>query len=137
MTREDILDIREPIELTRLSELISEYSDDKEIFHLPPQTWGGFFQSPVDKVAYTLNGSFKFDELGTLDEENLEGAKKDLLDWLELPSSEAIDQWLKEGIPFSSDILRRIKRRLRKETLTNQALYDQPICRLVRRDQLR
>lgn len=109
--------------------------------------WGRYFQSPVDKAARSLIAPFSFDGRGAFVNDNLIGAKKSLLDWLydgDVSESEeksrfdaALMNWLKTGEPFSQELLHSIKRRLKEESLTPESLYDQPICRLVHRSQLR
>lgn len=126
-----------------------------KLYNTARAEWGDYFQSPVDKTARTLNSAFKFNKFGAfLDgdaseekEERSDNKGKDngtdfdtakdaLFLWLG-DEDDSILAWLKEGTPLSTEKLYKIKRRLRAETLTNESLYDQPICRLVHRDQLR
>jgi hypothetical protein len=140
--REDILK-KDRLDLSEIPDLIGVKHPHKKLFY-PPKGWKeSYFQSPVNKVAYTLDAdkAFKFSWRGTL--ENLDTANTFLLQWLGLnkikheATCRAIRMWLEEGRIHDSDVLDRIAKKLRDETLTNHALYNQPVCRLVRRDQLR
>ena len=102
--------------------------------------WGDYFQSPVNKAAQTLESAFNFNEAGAFmdGDTNFETAKVALLGWLEIKGGDdLIEEWLRTGRPLPTEKLDIIRRRLRYETLTNDSLYDQPICRLVHGDQLR
>lgn len=122
---------------------------DREAFEkIFPRRLGreAFFQSPVDKSARTIlkrgqseaKKSFVFNASGVLDKDSLAEA---LLAWLRPRKSddfkEALDNWITKGIPREDALFDRIEERLREAAVQPELLYNQPICRLVRKDQLR
>lgn len=156
-----LLEERE-ITLKQLGDLIHPFGKMGKRFHDPPMGWGGYFQSPVSKAAQTLDGRIEFDPTGAL-KEGTDGSKEALSGWLGLsPSatsgprdraeaaetiptqsedhtdglSKALDDWLDLGSP-NKHLFERIQERLSEEALTNADLYNHPVCRLVRRSQLR
>jgi hypothetical protein len=131
----------ERLELT-LSEVIDlvDSPSFKDLFKPPHKEWQRYFQSPVDKAAHSTNEVFTFNKLGALTKHR--EATKFLLGWLDVRRKDqatrgAIRDWVKDGKVLTGDVIDKIAEKLKKETLPNQALYNQPICRLVRRDQLR
>lgn len=139
-TQEDLL--KHPV--LHLSELrenfVGRQSLCKKRYKKACAKWGDYFQSPVDKAAQTLNSAFRFNEFGAFmdGDTDFETAKKALLAWLQIEGGDdLIEGWLRTGEPLPTEKLDIVRRKLRNETLTNDSLYDQPICRLVHRDQLR
>ncbi len=126
--------------LSELGNLIRSDASYGGRFHDPPDQWKGYFQSPVNKAAWTVDKSFVFNENGALVVDDLTQAITALQKWLSLssddPDSLPLKEWLESGTPGNGLILRKMGRRLSKESLKNSILYNQKICRLVRRDQL-
>lgn len=139
--REDLLDKPE-LNLSQVADLVDSPAF-QNLFRPTEDEWQRYFQSPVDKAAHSVNKVFEFNHLGAL--QNHKGAEKFLLKWLEVDKEDradevtrgAINKWLASGDVLAGEALDKIAEKLKKETLPNQALYNQLICRLVRRNQLR
>lgn len=129
---------RSALTLPQVADLVDSLNF-QDLFKPKKTEWQRYFQSPVDKTAHSVGKSFNFNELGALAKHS--SAENFLLDWLEIDRSNllgnAIRDWLKNGTILDGEVVDKIAERLKKETLPNQALYNQLICRLVRRDQLR
>lgn len=121
------------MDLADVAALIHPDSELWARFDKPPRQWRGFFQSPVSKEAYTLDGSFQFDDRGAIKNDDV--ASEALAEWLgnrEYP----ICRWLRDGIP-DSRLFAAIEQQLADCALADADLYNQPVCRLVRASQLR
>ena len=141
--RERILDKGE-LSLPEIAQLVETEHPSPERFKTSPELWKRYFQSPVDKAAHTVDRThqaIRFDHLGVL--KTPSNAIGFLLRWLGPTFSRneahrgAIEKWLKNGDVPNSDALSKIEKKLSDESLRNHDLYNQPVCRLVRRDQLR
>lgn len=116
---------------------------------VPIERWGRFFQSPVNKLAVSVptdNSSnqkpaFAFDQKGAL---RLDGSdvSNALRKWLEIKDGDnqlvqALQTWLKTGSSPKGELLDKFRSSFYKETMKPDQLDNQPICRLVRANQLR
>jgi hypothetical protein len=148
-TKQQILAGREPLKVSDLRNLVDRKDLCDRVYQEAIDTWGVYFQSPVDKVTATSKKLFRFNERGGFpcsnrDRENLE-ACENFWKTLEIlfPQTEAEDpdlqNWLRSGEPLSAEKVELVRRRLFADSskLTNKFLFDQPICRLVHRNQLR
>lgn len=130
--------------LSEIRHLAEDDHPSRGRFNPSEKLWKRYFQSPVDKAAHTVgraNDAIRFDHLGVL--KTPSNATEFLRKWLELSvhehgtEVEAIGRWLKDGDVLEDSALDRIRQKLEEETLENHDLYSQPVCRLVRHDQLR
>lgn len=137
-TQEKLLK-RTELQLSDLKLFVDQTYLCHKLYHKASAKWGDYFQSPVNKVAATLLPAFEFDERGALRDKgtHLKEAQRALFEWLDVPREAMIEEWLRSGKPLSPERLDVFKRKLSEETLTNHSLYNQPICRLVHRSQLR
>ena len=148
--REMLLD-KKHLKVSQLRNLVDENELCRTAYEKAKDKWGRYFHSPVDKVAAAEKGVFSFDRYGafrgadnTLPENSNEthtNFQKLLPDLL--PRREAKDpdvrNWLLTGEPLSAEKVQSLKKILfpAQLKLTNELLLDQPICRLVHRNQLR
>jgi len=148
--REKLLD-KKRLKVSELRDLVDEKELCRTAYKEAKITWGRYFHSPVDKVAAAEQGVFSFDRYGafrgadnSLPENSNETHTnfQKLLQEL-LPRREAKDpdvrNWLLTGEPLSAEKVQSLKKILfpARLKLTNELLFDQPICRLVHRNQLR
>ncbi|HKY28882.1 MAG TPA: hypothetical protein VJM12_13165 [Pyrinomonadaceae bacterium] len=148
-SKHQILAGREPLKVSDLRNLVRPNDLCDRVYEEAIEKWGSYFQSPVDKVTATEKDFFRFNERGgflctDLDENNLkacENFKKTLETLFPQPEAQdpALQNWLRSGEPLFAEKLELVRRRLFADSskLTNKSLFDQPICRLVHRNQLR
>src|ERR1041384_5814916 len=112
---------------------------------------GKYFQSPVDKMAAAARGVFQFDSYGAFRGadggvgKNFRETQSEFNRLFQefFPGRESKDKelrnWLRTGEPLSAEKVETVKRILfpARFKLSNELLFDQPICRLVHRNQLR
>jgi hypothetical protein len=109
-----------------------------------------FFQSPIDKSAWTIlkggqskaKKNFAFNASGVLPSNT--SLVKALLAWLRPTTpgaiknaKKALGDWVTTARPPEGTLFDEIEEKLREAAVQPELLYNQPICRLVRRDQLR
>lgn len=148
-THKDLLDGQD-LSISDLRNLVSKKIKCNILYDKAFELLGHYFQSPVNKAAWTLEHGIKFDGHGALHDSKAEipAVRTALLNSLGIEcSTTKIDEesdengtisgWLKYGHPLNPEELRKIKSQLSVNTLTNHSLYNQPICRLVHRNQLR
>ena len=127
------------INLTDVASLIDNLPNFRPLFIPGKNIWKRYFQSPVDKAAHVVGTQLQLNNQGALI--HYEAARDFLTKWLgvgrKTEGSDAIDRWLQDGRFLPDSVLDKIKDKLNEDTLTNHALYNQPVCRLVRSDQLR
>jgi len=114
--------------------------DCRSIYDDTLNKWGNYFQSPVNKVARTSKIVFQFDRWGAFKEgTGVADVEATLFDWLKKEEHPDVNEWLTRGKPLSAERTHLVGRELfgGKQKLTNDSLYNQPICRLVHRNQLR
>jgi hypothetical protein len=142
--RERILD-NGPLRLTKIAALVDPPKQSKKLFD-PQQEKGGriwkrYFQSPVDKAACLVGTDFQFDQRGAL--LNWRVPREFLLKWLRGDGKridgyvKELERWLEHGDVLPEPVIEIITRKLKDETLEDHDLYNQPVCRLVRSEQLR
>lgn len=132
---------KQKLHLGELKDLVSEDNLCRSLYDEAVKQWGSYLQSPVNKVAKTSNLAFQFDEWGAfkMSGTSLREVVDTLFDWLETSAHPSINRWLSLGEPTSPEQANLIGRKLfsGKQGLTNASLYNQPVCRLVHRNQLR
>lgn len=114
-------------------------------FHDPPEKWDGYFQSPVSKAAWTLDfnhrgePSFGFDEHGALRDTSVARPSYGALNtWLGRAEQDSkLEPWMNGDGPPAVELCACLRKKLSALTLRSDHLDGQPICRLVRADQLR
>jgi hypothetical protein len=148
-SKRQILAGREPLKVSELRNLISRKDPCDLAYQQAIDEWGIYFQSPVDKVTATKEGLFKFNKRGGFQCTDLAKANDDAVTNFEKtlktlfpnlePRDTALEDWLRSGKPLSAEKVELVRRRLfaKSAKLTNELLFDQPICRLVHRSQLR
>jgi hypothetical protein len=147
--RERLL-LEKQLKLSQLTDLVSPRDLCLTAYKKAKVKWGRYFHSPVDKVAAAQHGVFRFDSYGAFrgaDHVPDDGKETDtdfhkLLHELfprPVARDEAVKDWLLTGEPLSREKVETIKRVLfpAPAKLTNESLFDLPICRLVHRSQLR
>lgn len=129
----------EKVSLAQLGEVIHDDSKLARRVNTPCK-WRDFITYPGSKRAETGDRSFKFDDDGMLT--SAQEARKALDDWLrpeDDPDSEDdpdIGKWIDDGTP-SKQLFQRLAQRLAEDAISDPDLYNEPVCRLVRRSQLR
>lgn len=148
-SKQQILAGREPVRVSELRNLVGSNELCNAAYQDAIYKWGAYFQSPVDKVTATQKDFFTFNERGGFqctdqDPEhkqalnNFHKTKKMLFPKLKA-SDPDLEDWLRSGKPLSVEKVDLVRRTLfaKGSKLTNESLFDQPICRLVHTGQLR
>lgn len=141
---------KKSLNVSDLGKLLDDRDLCCKVYAEAKDKWGKYFQSPIDKVALAQEGNFKFDSYGAFRgvDRNGKNSKETQADLNKLfhdffPLSEFQDEelksWLSQGEPLSAEKVETVKKILfpARSKLTNELLFDQPICRLVHRSQLR
>jgi hypothetical protein len=137
----DLLNSGSDLKVSQLTKLVGPRDLCHDAYFQARETWGKYFQSPVDKLATTSKDLFPFDHLGSFQGADQEKLGQTINALFPEPESHDPDlrNWLHTGEPLSAEKIDLIRRTVFKKSLklTNESLFDQPICRLVHRNQLR
>ena len=140
---------KKSLNVSDLSKLLDDRDLCCKVYAEAKEKWGKYFQSPIDKMALAQYGVFRFDSYGAFRGPTTNGNGvetqsdfhklfQDFFPARELKDKE-LTKWLDTGEPLSAEKVEAIKKFLfpADSKLTNELLFDQPICRLVHRSQLR
>ncbi len=123
----------EELSLAQLGEVI--HHDSKLAKRLEGAfEWGEFITYPGSKRAKTSRESFVFTKAGKL--LTPARARGVIGKWLREPIEDELTKWTSEGIP-NERLFQRLTQRLAEDAISDPDLYNEPVCRLVRRSQLR